>query len=253
MQKAGASIYFEGSLQEFPAIIAAGMPLLFPVRNYQSVKDIIESAGVPHTEVACIIVNNTPVDFYYHLKDNDQVTVYPYDRVPDAFVNFKLRNITPEPIRFVLDVHLGTLARYLRFCGFDSVYKNNFQDKQIVAIASGENRIVLTRDIGILKYSAVNYGYWIRSKSPPEQLREVIWHYRLCTKLQPFSRCSDCNSILEVVQKKEVLDKLEVKTRIFYHDFRRCTGCGKIYWKGSHFENLEKIVERICRPGLQEY
>jgi hypothetical protein len=208
-----------------------------------AVKDSIESLGVPHTEVDLILVNGRSVDFYYQLQDGDRIAVYP------VFESIDIREITrlrPYPLRetkFILDVHLGALARMLRMLGFDSKYENSYKDPQIVDIALAEGRIILTRDRGLLKRRRVTHGYCVRSDDPDSQVQEIVKRFDLYASIQPLARCIACNGLIYPVSKDEVKDRLKPKTKEFYRHFYRCSGCGKIYWKGSHFRNiLDKIA-----------
>ena len=200
-----------------------------------SVKDAIEAAGVPHVEIAKITVNDCEKEFSYQLQPEDRIEVFPFEK-----------NFPPEaPTSFVLDVHLGKLARLLRMMGIDTVYENDRHDREIVALAVTENRAVLTRDIGLLKHKVLRYGYWLRSQQSEEQLLEVIRLFSLCDKLRPFTRCIACNGLLAEVPKAAIEDRLPEQTRRCFDVFFQCTRCRKLYWKGSHFENMEERISRI--------
>ena len=147
-----------------------------------------------------------------------------------------------EP-KFILDVHLGKLARYLRMLGFDTLYENDYSDPEIVRIAKSEKRNVLTRDVELLKIKAVKHGYPVSSKNPLEQLAEVILHFDLSSKLKPFSRCMACNGKIEKVAKETIIDKLLPKTKQYYEEFYQCLSCERVYWKGSHHLKMKKFIE----------
>lgn len=210
-----------------------------------SVKDAVEALGVPHVEIDLILVNGVSVDFSYRLRDNDNVSVYP------VFETFDIKDVTHlrhEPlrdIRFIADVHLGKLARYLRLCGFDTHYDSACSDNEIIAIAKNEGRIILTRDKGILRNGLVAHGRWIRSQDPAGQLGEVIARFDLKRKITLFSRCSICNCILSTVPKTDIEDRLLPATALFYDEFKICTGCKKIYWQGSHSDRLTELIGKI--------
>lgn len=208
-----------------------------------TVKDCIESIGVPHTEVDLILVNAESVGFDHHLRDLDRVAVYPVFEGLDITGATRLRDRPLRRTRFILDVHLGKLARELRLFGFDSLYRNDFRDAEIVAIALKEKRVVLTRDLGILKNRAVTHGYWLRSQNPQAQLEEVIVRFDLRAAMRPLTRCLACNGSLAPCSKESVLDLLPTETAKRYEEFSRCGSCGKVYWKGSHYRKLIKLVE----------
>ena len=212
-----------------------------------SVKDAIEAVGVPHTEVDLILVNSESVTFSYHLRDGDKVSVYP------VFESMDITNVThlrEKPLRepkFILDVHLGKLAKYLRLLGFDTLYENSYDDSEIVAIARDQNRAVLTRDVSLLKNKSVTHGYWIRSQHTKDQLTEVIRRFDLASNINPFYRCTVCNGIIEKVGKESIMDRLEPKTKRYYDEFYKCTSCEKIYWKGSHYNKMDNFVKKILK------
>lgn len=210
-----------------------------------SVKDAIEAIGVPHTEVDLIVANSEPVGFDYNIKDNDCISVYPvFENLDISLIN-KLR---PKPLRdprFVVDVNLGTLAKKLRMLGFDTYYKNDLKDSRIVEISVSKKRIILTKDRKLLHNSAVVRGYWIRSTNPGKQVREVVDGFDLYGLIEPFKRCMECNGLIDVVDKSKVVEKLDPKTKKYYHEFYQCLGCKRIYWKGSHFKDMKRQIEKI--------
>lgn len=150
-----------------------------------------------------------------------------------------------DPIQFIADVHLGKLARWLRMLGFDTLYRNDYDDPEIVAIASREGRTILTRDLGIMKRRAVTHGYHVQSTKPQAQLHEVLTKYQLYTQIQPFHRCIVCNGLLQAVDKATIRDQLEPKTIRYYQAFFQCEQCRRIYWRGSHFERMTTFINEL--------
>ncbi|MEA1928092.1 MAG: Mut7-C RNAse domain-containing protein [Candidatus Auribacterota bacterium] len=210
-----------------------------------SIKDAIEAIGVPHTAVDIILVNGDSVGFDHRLRPGERVSVYP---IFESFDITPLIRLRAKPLRdpiFILDVHLGKLARIMRMLGFDSLYRNDYDDPEIIRIALRERRIILTRDRGILKNSMVTHGYWVRSDDAEEQAREVLARFDLFRLIKPFSRCISCNGLLEDVPKEKILDRLPPKTKMAFDKFRICTGCGKIYWPGSHYQAMSEVVTRL--------
>jgi hypothetical protein len=210
-----------------------------------SIKDMIEALGIPHTEVDLILVNGRSVDFSYAVCDGDHVSVYP---VFESLDIGPLVRVRPEPlreVRFVLDVHLGRLAAYLRMLGFDSLYRNDYDDPQLAGISRGEKRILLTRDRGLLKRSIVTHGYCVRHTQPRDQLAEVVERYDLYRLIDPFRRCIACNGLLEGISKEDIGDRLPPDTKEAYAEFKRCQSCGQIYWKGSHVRRMQQLIAFI--------
>jgi uncharacterized protein with PIN domain len=209
------------------------------------VEDVIESLGVPHPEIDLILVNGQSVNFNYKLMNEDQVSVYP---VFESFDISGASHLRAKPLRetkFICDVHLGRLAKYLRLTGFDTDYRKDYGDIQIIGISVNEKRIILTRDRGLLKNRQVTHGYWIRSAYPREQFVEVVEKFDLRKNFKPFSRCLECNGILVDVSKDEVISQLLPKTRQYYRVFKKCPVCERIFWEGSHYEKMKNYIEKI--------
>jgi uncharacterized protein with PIN domain len=213
------------------------------LREKTSVKDVIESCGVPHPEVDLILINGRPVNFGYALRTDADVDVYPVGLLPTCFTQNRLQvsNLT----EFVADGHLGKLARDLRLLGFDVAYDRDADDRQLLAIMRESNRALLTRDRRLLMHAIVQHGYYLRSQNPINQTIEVLRRFDLFSAIAPFKRCLRCNAPLEEVKKNEVIQRLEPLTKIYYEEFRRCMGCGQIYWAGSHFSKLQERLEEI--------
>ncbi|HMH02724.1 MAG TPA: Mut7-C RNAse domain-containing protein [Candidatus Udaeobacter sp.] len=208
-----------------------------------SVKDVIEGCGVPHPEVDLILVNGQPVDFDYAISTDGTVELYPVKTGPTNF-NEKRLQVTNTTC-FVVDGHLGKLARDLRLLGFDVAYDPLAEDRQLIDIMERENRALLTRDRRLLMHRVVKTGYYPRSQNADEQTVEVIRRFDLLNSPAPFTRCLRCNAPLRKVSKAEIIERLEPLTKIYYEQFRRCAGCGQIYWSGSHFLKLQKRLEKI--------
>ncbi len=208
-------------------------------------KDAIESLGVPHTAVDLVLVNSVPAGFRHKIGQGDYISVYP------EFEAFDISEITSnrkKPLRetcFILDAHLGKLARRLRLLGFDSVYENDITDELIIRIAGLEKRIILTRDKGILKSEKVTHGYYVRAIYTDEQLKEVIGKFDLRKQFNPFSRCLVCNHVLASVLLSEIRNEVNPETAGIFKKFFRCTGCKQIYWEGSHYDRMRKLIESI--------
>jgi uncharacterized protein with PIN domain len=244
-----ATFQFHGSLRDFLAD-APGNPTsvryLFP--NKPSIKDAIEAIGPPHTEVAVIIVNGAAVGFNYLLQNHDLVDVYGHEQHPPVSGEYTLPNLPDKEPWFILDVHLGNLARYLRLLGFDTLYRTKDPgDKAIADIAKQTQRIVLTRDIGLLKRAVISYGHWIRNTYPKKQLREVIDRYQLQALFSPFTRCMHCNGLIQPIEKSQIQRRIKEGIQRDYNAFWLCTECKNVYWKGSHYDKLDAFVKKLCK------
>ncbi|WP_290648539.1 Mut7-C RNAse domain-containing protein [Aquisalimonas sp.] len=208
-----------------------------------SIKDMIEALGVPHPEVELILVNGESVGFDYLVRDGDRIAVYPVFESFDVSEHLRVRRQPLRSVRFVLDTHLGTLARYLRLCGFDTLYRNDYEDAQLAEVSAKEGRILLTRDRALLKRRIITHGYCVRNDRPPRQLTEVANRFQLQGLVAPFTRCARCNGPLECVDKAEVKHALEPLTQRYYTVFRRCTECGHVYWRGGHVAHIEQLIQ----------
>lgn len=235
-----AEFRFYEELNDFLKPSQRKRTLLYAFNGHPGIKDPIEAFGVPHTEVELIIVNGESVGFGYRLQSGDRVAVYPMFESFDISPLVRLRDHPLRQTAFVLDVNLGKLARRLRMLGFDALYDNRYRDGQIADIASRERRIVLTRDRRLLFAKRITHGYWVRAVQADQQVAEVLERFDLYNSICPFGRCMACNGIVQEVAKSEVWDKLEPKTRMYYENFFRCSDCGRIYWEGSHIDDMRK-------------
>jgi uncharacterized protein with PIN domain/sulfur carrier protein ThiS len=240
-----ATIYFHGELNDFLRKERRWIPIEVEFNGHETVKHLIEASGVPHPEVEVILINGESVEFGHQPDSGDRIEVYPSMHGVDVPAIICLKPFPLKVFRFVLDSHLGKLATYLRLLGFDTWYQNNYEDTKLAEISHQETRILLTRDRGLLKRTAVRYGYCVREKSPPKQLTEIVDRFDLASIAKPFSRCANCNGVIGTVEKEKILDRLGPKTKRYYNDFRICDTCDQIYWKGSHFDRMEKFFNEV--------
>lgn len=210
-----------------------------------SIKDMIESLGVPHPEIELMLVNSTPVSFDYSVQPDDHIQVYPRLPTHETDLPILLRPPFSGVPRFVLDTHLGRLAAYLRMLGFDTLYRNDYPDDKLAHISSIENRILLTRDLGLLKRSIVTYGYFVRETRPRRRLVEIVRRYQLLDHITPLKRCMKCNGVLEPVEKALVIDQLPLQSAQSFDEFHACAACGQLYWKGSHYDRMTELINKI--------
>jgi uncharacterized protein with PIN domain len=242
-----AHLRFYAELNDFLPCRRKQVTFVHTFATRVSVKDLIESLGVPHTEVDLILVNGESKDFGYHVKDHDRVSVYPVFESMDMRPVLKVR---PQPLRetkFVLDVHLGRLAAYLRMLGFDSLYSNKVSDEELAQVSFRQRRILLTRDRGLLKRSLVTHGYWVRETRPRQQLLEILRRFDLFGSIQTFQRCLKCNGQLKRIDKHLIVERLPRHTRQTREEFQHCPECNRIYWKGSHYERMLVFLGQLVR------
>lgn len=203
---------------------------------------MIEACGVPHTEVDLILANSRSVDFSYVVQDGDRISVFPRFESLDIS---PILNVRPEPlreVRFVADNHLGRLTRFLRLLGLDTRYEQDWSDPELVRISTSEHRILLTRDVELLKNGSLIHGYYVRATDPRKQLTEIVRRFHLSRRLAPFSRCMVCNGVLASVDKEAIAHRLPPETRTHVDHFAVCTTCDKVYWEGAHYPELLRIV-----------
>lgn len=244
------NIRFHEELYDFLPPNQCNIEFKHELKETRSVKDLVESIGVPHTEIDLIIVNNKSVNFEYQVKPDDHIALYPPSKyiANELNISFPLIHCQPKALavpRFVLDVHLGRLTAYLRMMGFDSLYRNDYDDPTLADISVNEQRILLTCDRQLLMRKQITYGYFVRSRQPRKQLLEILSRFDLFDQIKPFTRCMHCNGTTQPVSKQEIESHLLDQTKKYYNEFLQCQSCNKIYWKGSHYLKMQKIINRI--------
>ena len=243
---------FYGDLNDFLPPVKRQARFVHVLKEPASIKDVIESLGPPHPEVDLILVNGASVDFSYRLTGGETVNAYPLFRTFDIH---PLSQVRPPPLseaRFVLDVHLGKLATYLRLLGFDALYQNNYTDPQLAEAAHRDRRILLTQDRALLKRSVILYGYCVRASDPMQQVQEVLRRFQLFEAISPFQRCLRCNGRIQPVAKADICDRLEPLTKQYYTEFHICQDCDQIYWKGSHYDRMQTLIDGVLESQLDK-
>lgn len=237
---------FHGALNDFLPPARRGVQVTHLFKERSSVKDAIESLGVPHPEVDLILVNGVSVNFGYLIQENDGIQVYSAATAPLDSVSLVRSPPLPEA-RFVLDVHLGKLANHLRLLGFDVLYQNDYRDAELAQISSQDDRILLTQDRALLKRGRVTYGYCVRNSDPWQQTIEVLSHFRQFGAIAPMRRCLRCNGLLQAVDKAEITERLPPLTRQHYDKFSICHTCGQIYWQGAHHSRIQQFIDSVTQ------
>ncbi len=226
---------FKENLNDFLAKPQREKPVVVECRGNPTIKHLVEALGVPHVEIGEVTANGKTVSLGERVRSGDRIEVRP---APPG---------CPTEPRFLLDNHLGRLAVYLRMLGFDCLYRNDFQDAHMAGLLVNDPRILLSRDRRLLMRKVVRFGYCLRSLQPEEQLHEVVRRFRLAGLITPFRRCLRCNGLLEPVSKEAVLERLQPLTKKYYQEFSICRACDQVYWKGSHYERMETMLQRLLR------
>lgn len=244
-----ATFRFYGPLNDFLPARLRQQDVPFEAPEAPSVKDALESLGPPHVEVVHLVIDGRAVGFEHRLADGQRVAVY-----PESAELADLPRTSPppsRPVHFVLDTHLRRLAAYLRLLGSDARWWPGADDADLARVAADERRVLLTRDLGLLKRAIVVHGRFVRATDPREQLSEVVTAFSLRDEAQPFTRCLRCNSGVAPVPKEEIVARLLPGTRRGYRHFLRCTTCDRIFWRGAHYVRLARIV-RAAIPGWRD-
>jgi len=240
-----ALLRFYGELNDFlsPDRRQRDIKVVFPISP--AVKDTIESLGVPHVEVGCILIEGRAVEFGHRLALGERVAVYPvFKTLSEAFM-VPLRVPLLGEVRFVADVHLGRLARMLRLLGFDVVYDCQADDRELLRCSLAENRVLLTRDRALLKHGDLIYGTWVRNVHVQLQAIEVLRRFDLGQFIAPLTRCPLCNGCLKHVAKHKVADRIPPRTAAWLDDYFQCETCRKLYWQGTHVERIRDQIAQI--------
>ena len=215
-----------------------------------TVKHMIEALGVPHTEVELVLVNSESVGFDRLLAHGDRVSVYPRFETFDVAPLLRVRDTPLRVTRFIADAHLGGLARLLRLTGFDTLYDNHYDDAELVAIATREGRIALTRDRELLKRRELTHGCFVHALKPEQQAAEIFQRLDLARSARPFSLCLECNAPLRPIDKADVAHRLPADVRARQARFSTCDRCQRVFWEGSHWQRMQAIVTRLLACGL---
>ncbi|MDX1601233.1 MAG: Mut7-C RNAse domain-containing protein [Anaerolineales bacterium] len=216
-----------------------------PHHGRRSVKDLLEAVGLPHPEIGLILVDGEPVDFDHTVEPGQRISVFPPFQSVERVAFPRLRPPLQGRPKFVLDVHLGQLARYLRMLGFDVLYSNDEEDRALARRADVEDRILLTRDRNLLKHKRVHFGRYVRSPDPRQQLLDVMRRYDLLSDIDPFTRCLSCNGLLQEADPNHVESRVPPDARREYDEFQVCQQCGNVYWSGSHVEAMKGLIEDV--------
>jgi uncharacterized protein with PIN domain len=222
-------IRFHGDLRTFLPYARRDRPFDIVAADRAAIKEVVEALGVPHVEIGVLLVGGALVGFDYRVRESDEIDVYPVGMAPPGVAARSLQPEPPRPARIVLDVQLGRLAAYLRMLGFDTLYQIACDDDVLARLSSSEQRILLTRDVGLLKRREVSCGHFMRVTHPERQFEEIMWRHALMPEIAPFRRCARCNGLLAPVPKGEVLERVPALVRERFDEFKSCLVCGQVY------------------------
>lgn len=215
-----------------------------------AVKDAIEAQGVPHPEVDLVLANGVLVGFDHQLEAGTRVSVYPWlQSLPRP--EKSLRPPLPSPPRFVCDVHLGQLARYLRMLGMDTRYDTDFSDATLAQISIDDERVLLTRDVGLLKRGRVQRGLFVRAQAPHRQSKEIVQRTEIADQADPLSRCLSCNTKLQSVSPDAIDEHVPPRARAAHDEFVQCPSCDSVYWAGTHVDRMRRLIDDVT-PSTQD-
>ncbi|HWL28138.1 MAG TPA: Mut7-C RNAse domain-containing protein, partial [Burkholderiaceae bacterium] len=237
-----ATFRFYAELNDFLAPEHRGLAFEHPCARAATAKHEIEALGVPHTEVEFLLINDAACGLGRLLSDRDRVAVYPRFRHIALDAAAGIQPPLADPIRFIADAHLGGLARLLRMAGFDTLYENNFQDAYIELIAAREQRIVLSRDIELLKRRSLVHGAYVRALKPARQFSEIVERFHL-RSTHPFSLCLDCNAALRPISPEAARDRVPPNVQATHHRFSTCSVCKRVFWEGSHWKSMQRLLD----------
>lgn len=213
------------------------------VHKGTTVGEKIQSFGISLDEVDLVLINQQSRGFDYLLKDGDRVSVYPQFELLNVSEITKVRDTALRKPKFICDVHLGKLCKYLRMLGWDTHYSNLYTPEDIIRLAREENRIILSRNVLFARHKDVRHFWWVRSAEPLEQIKDLIIRLDLSGQAEPFTRCLNCNGLLEPIEKSKIASRLKSHTAQYYDEFFHCITCDQVYWKGSHYENMLKFID----------
>ncbi len=217
-----------------------------------TVSALLTSLGVPEKDVDLILCNGESVPTDHVLRNGDRLSVYPVFESFDVSGQTRVRDQPLRMIRFVADVHLGSLARYLRMLGFDTAYRSFADPASLITLSLQEHRTLLSRSSSLVADRRLTHAMRILSPDPRRQLIEVLHRLDLVSSILPFSRCIACNDPVVPVERAEVLDRLPESIKGKDLLYRKCRRCDRIYWEGSHTAHMREFIRRVIAEAAQE-
>jgi len=222
-------------------------------KGRESVKDLIEALGIPHTEVDLILINGTSVGFNTIVKDRDRISVYPVFESLDIKGVTHLRKLPLRTVRFIADNNIMDVVKYMRALGFDVVVNPAFTPREIIDFSKKENRTILTKSRHLLKFKDVTHGIFIRQGNLKDQIRHILTLLNLFDSVKPFSRCLVCNTILSDAPEERIETQVPPKVKRRCETYVYCVQCQKIYWQGTHHEKIKAVLADILHSNAHAF
>jgi len=218
------------------------------VADGRTVGEVVDELGVPRGAIDLALVDGEPVGFVHRVCDGERLALYPVFEAFDVGTVTRLPGRPLRRTRFVLDVHLGRLTRYLRLLGFDCQYRNDAADDDLAAVSGAESRVLLSRDRALVGRRDLRHAYLVTETLPRDQAVEVVQRLDLAAQVRPFTRCLVCNGGVERVARAAVGDRLPTGDDVL-PPFTRCGGCGRLYWQGRHRPRMARLLDTILRDA----
>jgi uncharacterized protein len=222
-------------------------PFIYAFDEGATVGDAIESLNVPANQIDLLLVNGESTGLDRVLHEGDYLSLFPVFESFDIANVSKVRDKPLRTPRFVLDVHLGKLAHYLRMLGFDSAFNKDADDDSLMKQSREEGRALLSKDRRLLQREEITRQYGVRENDSRLQLIEVLDRFDLYGSVSPFTRCIECNTLLVPIGKEEVRRFLPPNVQAHCNDCQLCLTCTRVYWRGSHYHRMTQFIDNLLR------
>jgi hypothetical protein len=221
-----------GALNDFLPLRNRGKTFPYRYRGSPSIKELLEGMGIPHVEIAHVLIDDDFAHWSKGMEGITRISVYPDFKEIKGIPHLLNPEYPKEEISFVADAHLGKLARSLRMVGYYTLYNVDLSDNEIITISNEETRVILTRDKGILFHGSTTWGYFLRSQDPRVQFHEVLSMFGLPCSSPPLSRCMVCNGLIDFIPKNLAMELVETRIIDHYKSFYRCSNAVRFTGKG---------------------
>ncbi len=241
------TVRFYAELNDFLPPAQRGKEFQVFIEPHRTIRNILTNYNIPTDQIDLVLHNGSSAAFDAELHEGDHVSYYPVFESFDISDICTLRSSPLRIPRFICDVHLGKLASLLRMLGFDTSYKADATDIELLNSSLDERRALLSKDRELLHHESLQRGYKVHSCQPRQQLIEIMTRFDLCEMINPFCRCICCNMLLESIPKEDIVHRLPPRVQEYYQEFYYCRQCDHVYWKGSHYERMNEYIENLIR------